>query len=48
MEIGGFAVNEMKVWNFKDKKDYDKETFNISYIPKNVYGYGHELCIITV
>jgi predicted dehydrogenase len=45
VEIGGFAVNEMKVWNFKDKKDYDKEAFNSSYIPKNVYGYGHELYI---
>ncbi|MHC2995809.1 MAG: Gfo/Idh/MocA family oxidoreductase [Candidatus Atribacteria bacterium] len=42
VEIGGFAVNEMKVWNFKDKKEYDKEAFNNSYIPKNVYGRGHE------
>ena len=42
VEIGGFAVNEMKVWNFKDKKDYDTEAFNTSYVPKNVYGKGHE------
>jgi len=42
VEIGGFAVNEMKVWNFGDKKEYDKEAFNTSYIPKNVYGKGHE------
>ena len=42
VEIGGFAVNEMKVWNFKDKKEYDKEAFNTSYIPKNVYGSGHK------
>ena len=48
VEIGGFAVNEMKVWNFKDKKDYDQEAFNSSYIPKNVYGYGHELYIRNV
>ena len=48
VEIGGFAVNEMKVWDFKDKKEYDKEAFNTNYIPKNVYGYGHELYIRNV
>ena len=48
VEIGGFAVNEMKIWNFKDRKEYDKEAFNSSYIPKNVYGYGHKLYIRNV
>jgi predicted dehydrogenase len=38
----------MKVWNFKDKKDYDQEVFNSSYVPKNVYGYGYELYIRNV
>lgn len=48
VEIGGFAVNEMKVWNFKDKRDYDKEAFRSSYFPENVYGYGHDLYIRNV
>ena len=48
VEIGGFAVNEMKVWNFRDKRDYDKEAFNTSYIPENVYGYSHELYLRNV
>jgi len=48
VEIAGFAVNEMKIWNFKDKKEYDEKAFNCSYIPKNVYGYGHKLYIENV
>jgi len=48
VEIGGFAVNEMKVWNFKDKRDYDANAFKSSYVPKNVYGFGHELYIRNV
>lgn len=37
VEIGGFAVNEMKIWNFIDADDsnYSKEN------PPNVYGFGH-------
>jgi predicted dehydrogenase len=48
VEISGFAINEMKVWNFKDEKDYDKGVFDSSYKPKNVYGYGHELYLRNV
>lgn len=48
VEIGGFAVNEMKTWNFKEQKEYDISAFNSSYLPENVYGYGHELYIRNV
>lgn len=48
VEIGGFAVNEMKVWNFKEKQEYDEEVFSSSYIPQNIYGYGHELYLKNV
>lgn len=48
VEIGGFAVNEMKVWNFTENKDYDELAFDSSYWPENVYGHGHELYIRNV
>ena len=42
VEIGGFAVNEMKVWNFVDKHEEDDlalEKYREN--PSNVYGFGH-------
>ncbi len=43
VEIGGFAVNEMKVWNFTDKQDDDEEVMEkYSVNPPNVYGFGHQ------
>ncbi len=43
MEIGGFAVNEMKTWNFIDSQPGDGEVFSkYSVNPPNVYGYGHQ------
>jgi len=42
VEIGGFAVNEIKHWNFTDKMDIDetiKEKYSVN--PPNVYGFGH-------
>jgi UDP-N-acetyl-2-amino-2-deoxyglucuronate dehydrogenase len=43
VEIGGFAVNEMKVWNFiDDKDDTGKIMKDFSVNPANVYGYGHK------
>ncbi|MBF0522028.1 MAG: Gfo/Idh/MocA family oxidoreductase [Candidatus Omnitrophica bacterium] len=42
VEIGGFAVNEMKVWNFSDPREEDKiilEKYREN--PPNVYGFGH-------
>ena len=43
VEIGGFAVNEMKEWNFSEEKEEDteiKERFSVN--PPNVYGFGHQ------
>ena len=40
--IEGFAVNEMKTWNFKDLTDDDTEVLtNYRENPANVYGFGH-------
>lgn len=42
VEIGGFAVNEMKVWNFVDSNDEDKKVVETHCVnPPNVYGFGH-------
>ena len=42
VEIGGFAMNEMKVWNFVDSKEDDKTVLEkYRYNPPNVYGFGH-------
>lgn len=43
VEIGGFAVNEIKHWNFTEPVPEDetvKAEFNEN--PPNVYGYGHK------
>ncbi len=43
VEIGGFAVNEMKTWNFLDATQEDAtvmEKFSVN--PPNVYGFGHQ------
>lgn len=43
VEIGGFAVNEMKVWNFINTLKEDKEVIDkYSVNPPNVYGFGHQ------
>lgn len=43
VEIGGFAVNEMKVWNFTEQQDDDAEVLSkYSVNPPNVYGFGHK------
>ena len=43
VEIGGFAVNEMKVWNFTDKQPEDADMLTrYSVNPPNVYGFGHQ------
>ena len=40
--IGGFAVNEMKVWNFTNELDSDSDVMkNYSSNPSNVSGFGH-------
>lgn len=43
VEIGGFAVNEMKVWNFTEAAADDAgvmEQYSVN--PPNVYGFGHQ------
>ncbi|WML46191.1 Gfo/Idh/MocA family oxidoreductase [Neobacillus sp. PS3-40] len=37
--IGGLAVNDIKTWDFADKKDYDSEDDSTEI--DNVYGSGH-------
>ena len=43
VEIGGFAVNEMKVWNFAQPQAGDDAVMrDYSVNPPNVYGFGHQ------
>jgi len=43
VEIGGFAVNEIKVWNFSEPLEEDKKVIQeYGEDPPNVYGFGHE------
>lgn len=43
VEIGGFAVNEMKVWSFGEQAPGDAEVLQrYSVNPPNVYGFGHQ------
>jgi UDP-N-acetyl-2-amino-2-deoxyglucuronate dehydrogenase len=42
VEIGGFAVNEMKLWSFSDQLPGDAEVLKVyRENPKSVYGFGH-------
>jgi UDP-N-acetyl-2-amino-2-deoxyglucuronate dehydrogenase len=43
VEVGGFAVNEMRVWQFAEPQPGDDtimERFSVN--PPNVYGFGHQ------
>ena len=43
VEIGGFAVNEMRHWQFEDSLPEDADVIeNYSVNPPNVYGFGHK------
>ena len=43
VEVGGFAVNEMKVWRFAQTLPGDEEILSrYSVNPPNVYGFGHQ------
>ena len=43
VEIGGFAVNQLKVWSFVDVEPGDDEVMQkYSVNPPNVYGFGHK------
>lgn len=41
--IGGVAVNEIKTWEFADRRDYDDKVADASYETTSVYGFGHPL-----
>jgi len=42
VEIGGFAVNEMKIWNFIEGEPGDEEVVSKYRVnPPDVYGFGH-------
>lgn len=43
VEIGGFAVNELKTWQFETAKPEDAEILaKGKELPPNVYGFGHK------
>ena len=43
VEIGGFAVNAIRHWNFVEAHDEDAEVMEkFSVNPPSVYGFGHE------
>lgn len=43
VEIAGFAVNKMKIWNFAESVAGDEEVMEkYSVNPPNVYGFGHQ------
>ncbi|WP_022852168.1 Gfo/Idh/MocA family protein [Limisalsivibrio acetivorans] len=43
VEIGGFAVNSMRLWQFTEPSEGDAEVLmNYSENPPNVYGFGHK------
>jgi UDP-N-acetyl-2-amino-2-deoxyglucuronate dehydrogenase len=43
VEIGGFAVNELKTWRFESETEEDKTVIEqYSNNPPNVYGFGHK------
>jgi UDP-N-acetyl-2-amino-2-deoxyglucuronate dehydrogenase len=42
VEIAGFAVNEVRTWAFDEERPEDRQVQDVSYVPDNVYGFGHE------
>ena len=42
--IGGFAVNKMETWNFKDMTEEESKKIVEKYseLPPNIYGFGHQ------
>ncbi|MDI6739198.1 MAG: Gfo/Idh/MocA family oxidoreductase [Candidatus Edwardsbacteria bacterium] len=43
VEIGGFAMNQMKVWRFEDEQEADRLVIGeYAENPPNVYGFGHK------
>lgn len=42
VEIAGFAVNQVRTWQFKDTQPSDEAVFASSTQPSDVYGFGHQ------
>lgn len=43
VRIGGVAVNDIQVWDFKDSREYDEKIKEVNYETQSVYGFGHPL-----
>lgn len=43
VRVGGVAVNDIQLWKFEDKTDYDKDVASANYETNSVYGLGHPL-----
>jgi len=41
IKIGGHAGNEIEIWDFDSKAEYDEEISEASYETSSVYGLGH-------
>ncbi len=48
VKIGGFAVNKIDYWAFKDNQNEDQIIEQTSTFPPDVYGYGHRLFLKNV
>ncbi len=43
VRVGGVAVNDIQIWDFAEKKDYDENIQAANYQTSSVYGFGHPL-----
>lgn len=43
VRIGGVAVNDIQIWDFAEKRDYDANIKDANYQTASVYGFGHPL-----
>lgn len=43
VRVGGVAVNDIQIWDFQDKKEYDEDVKKANYETTSVYGFGHPL-----
>jgi len=48
VKIGGFAVNKIETWIFKDIRNEDQYIQESSTFPPDVYGYGHRVYLQNV
>ena len=43
VKVGGVAVNDIQLWDFETKMDYDIDVARANYETTSVYGFGHPL-----